>query len=178
GQRNSGNLTVFGIKNARRAGRSSGQDEFLLIGGVDEAIADGAPSRLLEQDISCRINRLQLTGCLSGMSFRSWRLLVLSAQCDNSSVGPQSRICAFQNDGTFENRLPLRVVVMEVVRQNLDRNLLPALVRLYKHCGNPCVGLGLSVQSSLFVVEVDDGRLDDVPALPSSRCSRKASRAC
>src|SRR6185437_1780011 len=165
---------MFGIKNARRTGRCSREDEFLLIGGIYQTIADGSPSRLLQQNISCRINRLHLPGCFSCLTFRSWLLLALGAQCDDSSASSQSRICTFKNDRAVENRLPLGVVVMKVVRQDIYRNLLPALVCLYKNCGNPRIPLLLSVQSSFLTIEIDQRRLNDVPALPQASASTKA----
>src|SRR5881398_2062652 len=58
GQRNSGNLAVFGIKNARRERRSSSQDKLPLIGGIKKTTSRRPSAGLLKPDISCCINRL------------------------------------------------------------------------------------------------------------------------
>ena len=47
-QRNAGNLALFGIKNARR---SAGQDDFVVGGGVSEAITGGVTSGLGDDNL-------------------------------------------------------------------------------------------------------------------------------
>ena len=168
---------MFGIKNARRTGRCSREDEFLLIGGIYQTIADGSPSRLLQQNISCRINRLHLAWCLGRLRFRNWRLWGLSAQRDHRFIGSQSGICTLKDDCPVKNGPSLGIVVMKVVRQHVDWNLLAALVPLYKNCGNSCISLRLGVESSFLSIEVYDGRLNDIPPLPQASGARKARRS-
>jgi hypothetical protein len=50
-QRNAGNFAPFGIKNA---GRSAGEHEFVVGGGIDQGFSFGSPGRLLDDYVALR----------------------------------------------------------------------------------------------------------------------------
>src|SRR5579883_954094 len=79
-QRIAGNLTVFGIKNARR---TTSQGKLSRSGRVDKLVASAPPVRLLQHNISFADNSIKL----AGFSLSGWLLLIAGSEVNVDRVG-------------------------------------------------------------------------------------------